>query len=251
MQQPARQAELTDQLGPLAQVPVDALGARDVVGVLDGVQAVHRRRGVHPGQVLGRVTHVRLSPAAYGHHRAAGHQHVLLGEVAVDHGGAEAPQGSVLQRLLPAPQQLRWSPARRSGVVQQAQPAPAYLLGVVDRHPRLRDHRHLQLMDLAEGLAQPCGHPRPRAERLDRDRLALHVRADLDVGALLAQGAGSPGHVEGEPPVIDDPADAAQHFGLGLQRGADGVGARLMNLPVPALGVDDADDVPFGGLGLR
>jgi len=33
----------------------------------------------------------------------------------VNHGGAEAPQGGVLQGLLPAPQQRRWGPARRGG----------------------------------------------------------------------------------------------------------------------------------------
>ena len=75
--------------------------------------------------------------------------------------------------------------------------------------------------------------------------------ADLDVSVLLPQGPGDARNVEGEPSVVDDPADAAQDLGLGLQGGAHGIGAGLMDLPVPALGVDDADDVPLGGLGLR
>ena len=251
MQQPARQAQLTDQLGALTQVAVNALGAGDVVGVLNGVQAVHRRRGVHPGQVLGRVPDMRLGPAPHGHHRATGHQDVLLGEVPVDHGGAEAPQGGVLQGLLPAPQQRRWGPARRGGVVQQAQPAPTHLLGVVDRHTGLGDHRHGQLVDLTERLAQARRHPRPWPERLHRDRLALHMGADLNVRVLLTQRPGDARNIEGEPSVVDDPSDAAQHLGLGLQGGAHGIGAGLMDLPVAALGVDDADDVPLRGLGLR
>ena len=106
-------------------------------------------------------------------------------------------------------------------------------------------------MDLTERLAQARRHPRPWPERLHRDRLALHMGADLNVRVLLTQGAGDARNVEGEPSVVDDPADAAQHLGLSLQGSAHGIGAGLMDLPVAALGVDDADDVPLRGLGLR
>ena len=75
--------------------------------------------------------------------------------------------------------------------------------------------------------------------------------ADLNVRVLLTQGPGDARNIEGEPSVVDDPADAAQHLGLSLQGGAHGIGAGLMDLPVAALGVDDADDVPLRGLGLR
>ena len=75
--------------------------------------------------------------------------------------------------------------------------------------------------------------------------------AHLDVGALQAQGPADTGYVEGETSVVDDPTDAPQHLGLRLQGCANGVGTRFMNLPVPALGVDDTGDVPLRSLGLR
>ena len=106
-------------------------------------------------------------------------------------------------------------------------------------------------MDLTERLAQARRHPRPWPERLHRDRLTLHMGADLNVRVLLTQGAGDARNVEGEPSVVDDPADAAQHLGLSLQGSAHGIGAGLMDLPVAALGVDDTDDVPLRRLGLR
>ena len=248
VQQPPGQAQLADQLGAIPQMLVHALGAGQIVGALDGVQAVHRHGGVDPRHVLRGVPDMRLTEPAHGHDRAPRRQDVLRVEVPVHHHRAEPPQCGVLQGRLPPGQQRRWHPPGPGGVVHETQPAVADLLSVVDRHARLGDHGGGQLVQLAQGAAHAGGQAGARMQGGDVDRPPLEMAAHLDVRLLAAQGSGYTRHVEGQAAVIHDPADAAQHLGLGVQTRPGGVVVGLQDLPVAAPGVDHADDVQ--GLGL-
>ena len=74
--------------------------------------------------------------------------------------------------------------------------------------------------------------------------------AHLDAGAVAPQETRGPGHVEGQAPVVHDPADAPQHLGLGHQLRAGEVVKGLVDLPMAPLGVDDADDPQMRGIQL-
>ena len=230
---------------------VDALAARQVVGGLDGVQAVDRDRGVDPCHVLGGVAHVGLAEAAHGDDRPARREHVLRVQVPVHHHRTEPPQGGVLQGGLPPRQQGRRHLPRRRGVIHQAQPAVADLLGVVDRHARLGDHGGGQLVQFAERPAHPRRQAGARVQGGDVHGAPLQVGANLDVRSVGAQSAGHARHVEGQAAVVDDPTDTAQHVRLGVQARADRVVVGLEDLPVTAPGVDDADRAQTDGLLLR
>ncbi len=55
-----------------------------------------------PGEVIRRVPHRQVGPAGDSTHPSRREEQIVFVDVPVDHGGIEAPQRDVFQRMLPS-----------------------------------------------------------------------------------------------------------------------------------------------------
>ncbi len=249
--QPAGNRQLGVEQRPADEVGIRRLGAAHGIGLLECVEALLRGGGVQPGEVLRRVAHMGIRPVDHGHHLAVGHQHVLGCEVAVHRGGAEPPEGDVLQGAFPAAEEHGWHLAGAGGVVHLGEPARPVGGGVVDREPGIGDEGAVQLVDGGDGAAEGDGGTRSGPQRAEVQVAARQLAVDHHAPPL-GEGREAPGidDVEGKGGVGDGD-ELAEHLGLRVQGdGRRGV-QRSLHHPVAAGVVEHAAVAVVRGGALR
>ena len=165
--------------------------------------------------------------------------------------GPEAPEGDVLEPVLPAPEQRGRDLAGAGRLVDLGLAALAVLAGVVGGQAGVLDEAGRQLVHRGDRAAEVGGEAGPGGEAVEPQRLAgdlgVHGRAPALGQVREPDGRGDG---EGELPALDLGREHAEEDDLGLERGAGRGVLRCADDPPVAVGVDHDRGVEVGpGLG--
>lgn len=248
-QQPAGQGELAGQERAVGQVVVAQLGPAQAVRLEDRVHGLLRCRHQQPGQVVGRVGHLRLRPAEQRGRCVVDAEHVVSGQVPMHHRGLEAPQGDVLQGPLPPLEQDRRHVTGACRLVHLGQPALAVGVRVVHRQPGVLHGGGGQLVQGGDRPAERRGQPRSGTQQLQPQRPSRKLRVH-DGAAPLGQvrEPRRARHVEGQPTGVDVRSQRPQQRDLRLQRSPRSRVLWRTDHPASTLGVDHHGRVDPGTL---
>ncbi len=140
---------------------------------------------------------------------------LLAAEVAVGGGRGEAPEGDVLEGLLPAGEEGRRDAAGLGGPVELCEAAGAVGVGVVGRQPGLLEERGVGVVQRADRAAELGREPRAVGQRGEVEGVPRQVGVDRRAAAAV-QGhePARRGHGEGQP-AREQPEqrDGAVHLG--------------------------------------
>ena len=126
MDQPTYHSELGQKLRALKQMQV-LFGTSLLVGLVETLQKLIGSASKNPRNINSRISHVCRRKTSQRADSTVIDMDRCLGQITVDRGGKETPQGQILQGLFPAVPQVRWDHDFLRGLVQDSLMAIATL----------------------------------------------------------------------------------------------------------------------------
>ena len=117
MDQPTHHSELGQKFRALKQMQV-LLGTRLLVGLVETLQKLIGSASKNPRNINSWISHVCGRKTSQRADSTVIDMDRCLGQITVDRGGKEAPQGQILQGLFPAVPQVRRNNDFLRGLVQ-------------------------------------------------------------------------------------------------------------------------------------